>query len=150
MAGKISGIEIEKLSLNGEELPFAAFIDQNGFEGDTSRAKGIIILNAEAPHYINTELGGQILPGHLHDNILIAGLELNISVLPAGTRLKIGRKVLFEIVSKADHYRMMFPELSEAILEYLEEWGGVSCRVISGVGERICRQQEVEILHLEK
>jgi hypothetical protein len=142
---------IEEVSTSGECHEFCATISKDGFLGDKTETPGITILNAEVPHYLNTELGQQILAGQLGDNILVKDFGGNITQLPPGTKIRINQQVILKVRGKAAHYdQERFPDFTKAEFEYLKAWGGVTCDVVAGEGERVCDGQEIEILPREE
>lgn len=145
MSGTI-GI-IEEVSTDGENHQFCATIGVRGFEGDKSGTPGIVLLNADVPHFINQEFGSvQILAGQLGDNILVQGLG-DLVDIPPGTIIRIRKVVELRVIARATHYRKMFSKVfSEDILSLLDRRGGVTCEVVTGVGVRVCDHDEVEIL----
>jgi len=142
---------IEEVSIDGECRQFCAMVGPHGFLEDHSGTEGIVILNAEIPHYINTEYGEklQVMAGQLGDNILVKGLGDLVDLTP-GTLLQIKKEVLLRVVSKATHYRTMFPSFPAEVLALLDTRGGVTCEVVEGIGARICDGDEIEIHRAEE
>lgn len=138
---------IEEVSTDGECRQYCATIGPHGFTEDRSGTEGIVILNAEIPHFINTEFGEklQVMAGQLGDNILVNGLGDLVDLSP-GTQLQIKKVVLLQVVSKAAHYRNMFPRFPAEVLTLLDSRGGITCEVVEGFGVRICDDDEIEIL----
>jgi hypothetical protein len=142
---------IEEISTNGECRQWFAKIGPYGFEDDRTQTPGITILNGEVPHFLYSEFGEPVFAGQLGDNILIKGYEGNISELPIGTRIIIEKEVVLEVVARATHYtKKRFPTFSKEVLEYLNKWGGVTCKVVEGVGRRVWDEYEVEIILPDK
>lgn len=142
---------IEEVSIDGECRQFCAMIGPHGFLEDHSGTEGIVVLNAAVPHHINQEYGEkiQVMAGQLGDNILVNGLGDLVDLAP-GTFLQIKKEVLLRVVSKATHYRTMFPHFPAEVLALLDTRGGVTCEVVVGVGARICDGDEIDILPAEE
>jgi hypothetical protein len=143
---------IEEVSTHGEFHEFGVVIESQGFRDDRSGTSGVVVLNAEVPHFLNTEFGIQVLGGQLGDNILAQGL-MNLTNLPKGSRIVLRTaktKVVLKVESKATHYRKMFTHFPQGVHSYLDEWGGVNCSVESiettELVPRICTNAEVEVL----
>lgn len=148
MGGKKGSIE--EVSTDGECRQYCATVGPRGFESDRSGTPGIVILNAEVPHYINTEFGEQlqVMAGQLGDNLLVRGLGDMTDLVP-GTIIRIKQIVLLRVESKAIHYREMFKRFPKEVLALLDKRGGSTCSVVEGIGERVCDEDEIEILHEE-
>ena len=141
---------IEEVSTNGEYRQFRARIGKKGFEDDQSGTPGIVLLNSSVMHCISRWPGGvQLLAGQLGENILVKDIG-NITVLPPGTLIKIGSKIVLRVEYKARHYRKMFSHFPEEILRLLDRRGGIICSVVEGVGEWVCDFQEIEVLPKEE
>jgi hypothetical protein len=143
---------IEEVSTSGECHEYCAKIGPDGcFVGDKTETPGITVLNAEVPHHLNTEFGEFLLAGQLGDNILIRDLSVNITDLPAGTKILIQQEVVLVVRGIAGHYtKDRFPNFSPEMFEYLAQWGGATCDVEKGKGLLVCDGHEVEILRSEE
>lgn len=142
---------IEEVSTSGECHEFCAKVGPEGLVGDQTDTPGILVLNAEVPHHLNTEFGEMVLAGQLGDNILIKDFSGNITDLPKGTLIVIQQKVVLRVKAKAAHYtKKRFPRFTREAFAYLREWGGVTCEVVEGVGSLVCDGQEIEIRPEEK
>ncbi len=163
---------IEEVSTNGEMCEYKITIGKDGIEDDKSGTPGVLIQNAEVPHFLNKEFQMEIQAGQLGENILARDLT-NLSELTQGTRIRIMSQrinkvpnpnvpnamltlvtpalVILQVESRPDHYRARFSKIyPEPVLAHLEAHCGAICSVIEGVGVQIAYDQEIEILLAEE
>ena len=130
--GKIYSISIssERGQLK-KEVPEASFvagygIENDGHAGDWGRQ--VTCLSFENLQKVNIEKGLNMGPGDFAENVLTEGLDL--SLLSAGSRIKLGEDVLLEVtqVGKEDHPSIVSRTFGVSLLPS----EGLFCRVISG------------------
>ena len=130
--GKIYSISIssERGQLK-KEVPEASFvagygIENDGHAGDWGRQ--VTCLSFESLQKVNIEKGLNMGPGDFAENVLTEGLDL--SLLSAGSRIKLGEYVLLEVtqVGKEDHPSIVSRTFGVSLLPS----EGLFCRVISG------------------
>ena len=130
--GKIYSISIssERGQLK-KEVPEASFvagygIENDGHGGDWGRQ--VTCLSFESLQKVNIEKGLNMGPGDFAENVLTEGLDL--SLLSAGSRIKLGEEVLLEVtqVGKEDHPSIVSRTFGVSLLPS----EGLFCRVISG------------------
>ena len=130
--GKIYSISIsyERGQLK-KEVPEASFvagygIENDGHAGDWGRQ--VTCLSFESLQKVNIEKGLNMGPGDFAENVLTEGLDL--SLLSAGSRIKLGEDVLLEVtqVGKEDHPSIVSRTFGVSLLPS----EGLFCRVISG------------------
>ena len=130
--GKIYSIAIssERGQLK-KEVPEASFvagygIENDGHAGDWGRQ--VTCLSFESLQKVNIEKGLNMGPGDFAENVLTEGLDL--SLLSAGSRIKLGEDVLLEVtqVGKEDHPSIVSRTFGVSLLPS----EGLFCRVISG------------------
>ena len=130
--GKIYSISIssERGQLK-KEVPEAHFlagfgIENDGHAGDWGRQ--VTCLSFESLQKVNIEKGLNMGPGDFAENVLTEGLDL--SLLSAGSRIKLGEDVLLEVtqVGKEDHPSIVSRTFGVSLLPS----EGLFCRVISG------------------
>lgn len=130
--GKIYSISIssERGQLK-KEVPEASFvagygIENDGHGGDWGRQ--VTCLSFESLQKVNIEKGLNMGPGDFAENVLTEGLDL--SLLSAGSRIKLGEDVLLEVtqVGKEDHPSIVSRTFGVSLLPS----EGLFCRVISG------------------
>lgn len=130
--GKIYSISIssERGQLKKEvaEASFVAGygIENDGHAGDWGRQ--VTCLSFESLQKVNIEKGLNMGPGDFAENVLTEGLDL--SLLSAGSRIKLGEDVLLEVtqVGKEDHPSIVSRTFGVSLLPS----EGLFCRVISG------------------
>ena len=130
--GKVYSISIssERGQLK-KEVPEASFvagygIENDGHAGDWGRQ--VTCLSFESLQKVNIEKGLNMGPGDFAENVLTEGLDL--SLLSAGSRIKLGEDVLLEVtqVGKEDHPSIVSRTFGVSLLPS----EGLFCRVISG------------------
>ena len=130
--GKIYSISIssERGQLK-KQVPEASFvagygIENDGHAGDWGRQ--VTCLSFESLQKVNIEKGLNMGPGDFAENVLTEGLDL--SLLSAGSRIKLGEDVLLEVtqVGKEDHPSIVSRTFGVSLLPS----EGLFCRVISG------------------
>lgn len=148
MKGKVVAVCIsDRKGVPKKEIPAGRLIAGHGLEGDAHAGawhRQVSLLALESIEKMQA-LGLKVKPGSFAENITTAGIEL--TALPVGTRLKVGKEVLLEVsqIGKECHTRCaIYYQAGDCVMPR----EGIFARVLQGGTVR--PGDEIEVLPAEE
>ena len=110
-----------------QQVPTATLVEGVGIDGDkhasTASKRQVLLADKEALDAVG------VLPGTIKENVTVEGVD--VMRLPAGTRVRLGRSAVLEIMAVCEPcFRM--DEIRDGLRTELEGRRGMLSRVVEG------------------